>query len=92
MHASNGRRSDSADEVARAIVHYLREHPHAADTAEGITRWWLGSMLDAVPADALDQALAALVASRHLLRDSPGDGRYVYRRGPNIDAEITRRS
>ena len=27
--------------VAREIEHYLAAHPRAADSLEGITRWWL---------------------------------------------------
>lgn len=29
------------DEVARKIMNYLRKHPDAGDTLEGITKWWL---------------------------------------------------
>jgi hypothetical protein len=83
MDAPDSSPGDKVDDIARAIVRYLEAHPHAADTADGITRWWLAPMLSAVPADALERALKALVASGRLLRDSPGDGGFVYRRGPN---------
>jgi DNA-binding transcriptional ArsR family regulator len=33
--------SDEGYEVARAILHYLHEHPEAKDTLEGIAQWWL---------------------------------------------------
>ncbi len=33
-------RSEDA-EVERAILAYLAEHPHAADTLGGIAEWWL---------------------------------------------------
>lgn len=29
------------DDAARKIVDYLRKHPDAGDTLEGITKWWL---------------------------------------------------
>jgi hypothetical protein len=28
-------------EVVDAILRYLHSHPHAADTVEGIAKWWL---------------------------------------------------
>lgn len=30
------------DEIARRIMNYLRKHPDARDTLEGIAKWWLG--------------------------------------------------
>jgi len=32
---------DEGYEVARAILNYLRAHPDAKDTLEGIAQWWL---------------------------------------------------
>jgi Fe2+ or Zn2+ uptake regulation protein len=29
------------DEIAAQILRYLEEHPEAADTLEGVARWWL---------------------------------------------------
>ena len=90
MAAPDSRLSSDADGIAQAVVRYLQAHPHAADTVEGIMRWWLGPELGCVPSDALEQALAALVASGHVVRDSLGDGRFVYRRGPSIEVDGTR--
>lgn len=41
---------------------HLRRHPHAADTAWGIERWWLGDAALALPPGTLERALAQLVA------------------------------
>jgi hypothetical protein len=30
------------DVVARRVLHYLLEHPAAADTVAGVRLWWLG--------------------------------------------------
>ena len=32
---------ESLTEVVEAILRYLHSHPDAADTVEGIARWWL---------------------------------------------------
>lgn len=32
---------DEDQEIARAVLHYLQEHPDAKDTLEGIAQWWL---------------------------------------------------
>jgi len=47
-------------EIADGIEQYLRRRPEAADTAEGISTWWLPSPLEA---DALPAVLTALAVS-----------------------------
>jgi hypothetical protein len=44
-------------EIAERIEQYLTQRPEAADTAEGISAWWLCSRLRA---DSLPEVLAAL--------------------------------
>lgn len=29
------------EEISKLILNYLRKHPQAEDTFEGITRWWI---------------------------------------------------
>ena len=31
------------EKIALQILAYLKEHPQAKDTIEGISQWWLGS-------------------------------------------------
>jgi uncharacterized protein YigA (DUF484 family) len=38
---SKGGGGKSEDEIAQDILNYLRSHPEASDTLEGITKWWL---------------------------------------------------
>jgi len=74
-----------SDDVGRAvaeIMRYLDAHPHAADTVEGITRWWLDPALGALSIDVLEQALAVLVERGLVERNSLGDGRFVYSASP----------
>jgi hypothetical protein len=53
-------------DIALAIVAYLRDHPHAMDTPEGIAQWWLGDLHPPVAAPVLERALNALVESQQL--------------------------
>jgi hypothetical protein len=41
-------------ELATAVMHYLRDHPQAMDSAQGIAEWWVkpqraGLDMDTVP-------------------------------------------
>jgi hypothetical protein len=49
-------------QVVREIQQYLHEHPNAADTLEGITRWWLSHLNGEVSHSLVQQALDILVS------------------------------
>jgi phage host-nuclease inhibitor protein Gam len=49
--------SDSHSELEDALERYCSVHPNAADTVDGVRRWWLRD-----PAVALDDVEAALEA------------------------------
>lgn len=64
--------------IARDIEAYLAVHPDAADSAEGIQRWWLAH---APTEDSLDQVRAALeqlAAAGRITRRVLPDGGVVY--------------
>jgi hypothetical protein len=66
-----------ADDLAARILKYLKAHPNACDSADGIRQWWLegtGATLDEVSA-ALDRLVAEGRVER-IQRDS----REVFRR------------
>jgi hypothetical protein len=46
--------------VAAAIRRYLTDHPQAADTAQGIQRWWLLPSFGELPLTTVEAALAKL--------------------------------
>jgi hypothetical protein len=51
---------DDVAAIAERILEYLRAHPHAADTSEGIARWWLSDMTPAVSPERVELALRVL--------------------------------
>jgi len=64
------------------ILRYLLERPNAADTAEGIKRWWLPRIrLDSAASD-VEQALTHLVVRGKVLASELADGTTVYRNAP----------
>jgi len=70
----------------RALALYLRDHPHACDTADGIRRWWLPEGL-AVTTDELEKALTWM-KQQELIEDTQGaDGRVRFRRRAS-DAQL----
>jgi hypothetical protein len=67
-----------AQGIADAILEHLRRHPLAADSAEGVARWWLAPPLHGASLDEVEQVLEALVARGVLRRVQLGDGRALY--------------
>ena len=78
--AMPGTSTDAVTEVAAALRRYLRAHPQACDTSEGIAAWWrpLPRVAGNAP-DVVAQALAALVASGEMECALGPDGQAVYR-------------
>ena len=68
----------TSSEVARWIADHFAVHPLAADTAQGIRRWWLAPRHGEVDLELVEQALARLekegVVSSHDI-----GGQVVYR-------------
>ena len=49
------------EEMSEMILSYLRKHPDAGDTLEGITRWWLEAERIDVSVDEVVEALNSLL-------------------------------
>jgi hypothetical protein len=68
----------SIRELIEAIEAHLAAHPAAADSAEGVARWWLGPRgLAAAPAEA-EAALDDMARRGDLRRVTMADGNTLY--------------
>jgi hypothetical protein len=75
-------------ELAHHILRYLREHPEAQDTVEGITVWWVSERAIKHWLPQVRSSLATLVAQGYLAKQKMGDGQVFYHVNP---ARRTRR-
>lgn len=66
-----------SEAIERQLLAYLRTHPAASDTAEGIARWW---MTEAANAGAVASALDRLVERGFLERVAGPDAQLRYRK------------
>lgn len=63
--------------IAGLIEDYLNNHPNAADTAEGIAKWWL-PLEDEVSDLMIEQALNYLCSKAIVIRDNHSNGHTLY--------------
>jgi Fe2+ or Zn2+ uptake regulation protein len=75
--------SNTQAAVEQAILEYLKRHPHAADSAEGVAQWWLGKQGATVSAQEVEQALDGLAALGRLRRVRLADGTALYSKEPD---------
>lgn len=54
--------------VCDAIVYYLQRNPGAADTVDGIMRWWLPEQYQATERKTVEEALNRLVVRKLVKR------------------------
>lgn len=64
--------------VADALRRYLVANRRAADSIEGVRRWWLPASLGKQSAHVVEAALERLVTSGELSRRRLPDGRPLY--------------
>ncbi len=55
-------RRDQVSEIEHAVLSYLDRHPLAADTLDGITRWWLPEQRYVTAEARIEQVLQQLVS------------------------------
>jgi hypothetical protein len=70
---------DPAQVIAVLLLKYLAAHPDAADSIEGICRWWLPNHIASRTAD-VEAVLERLVRTGELTRRQLPDGGVLYAR------------
>jgi hypothetical protein len=65
-------------QIAGQIECYLKSHPHAADTVEGITQWWLLGQGIGVSSSRVQQALDYLILKSVIKCNANFNGNKVY--------------
>lgn len=64
--------------LAKEIEAYLLAHPEAADTIEGIAKWWLARRRYQETRQEVQKALEFLVGKGAVVRNRLSDGRFIY--------------
>ena len=76
------------ERVADEIRRYWMQYPQAADTDDGIQRWWLPPWYE-VPLDVVHAALRLLEAEGFVIADSIAGGRVIYHRRDLDASDVT---
>jgi len=71
--------------IVQHLSRYLRSHPDACDTSEGIARWWIDSDPPPPPVPLVESALGWMLACSVVEPSHAADGRIRYRRASNTD-------
>jgi hypothetical protein len=74
----SGEGSDANREIEDAVVSYLRNHPDAADTLEGIVLWWLPLQRYEIGKARIERVLAQLIDAGILRGDQLPGGNKLY--------------
>ena len=64
--------------IADEIIRYLDTHPKAADTLEGITKWWVARQRYYESAEKVQKALEFLVVRELITRVERNTGDIIY--------------
>lgn len=74
--------------VAKEIEYYLANHPHAADSIEGIVKWWLPQQRYVDAHDKIAKALEYLIAQGVVKKiDIPGSILYSCNEAAGIEQD-----
>jgi hypothetical protein len=65
-------------EVEASVVEYLRRHPYAADSLDGVVQWWLPRQRYETARERIGVTLEQMVAGGQLERRALPDGTAIY--------------
>ena len=77
-------------DISQEILEYLRQHPNASDTLEGIMEWWLLSQRISHEMERVKSAVLNLVEDGWLIEIKGKDATLRYRFNPRKKNEPTR--
>jgi hypothetical protein len=66
------------ERISEEIQRSLLNHPYAADTLDGITKWWLENGFVFVPVSRVEKALDWLIIHHVVVKESLPDGGTVF--------------
>ena len=72
--------SSRIEDLAELVSSYLRAHPDASDTIEGIARWWLSRQRLDDAKEIVNEALELLVARGVVEKRTMANGVTLFRR------------
>lgn len=64
--------------LIEAITRYLEIHPNAADTLEGVARWWLPAAYKLKSINKVQAALDVLIEQGVIKRTKTADGKVIF--------------
>ncbi len=76
---------DATTKLAREIGLYLTNHPRAADTLEGIVKWWLVKTRYEFWSKKVKRALDKLIAEGVVKAERNIDGEFIYSKASRRD-------
>ena len=68
------------ERISEEIQLYLLQHPNAADTLEGITKWWLTRQRYEEATHVVKKALEDLIAQGLIVQTTNSDDQRIYRK------------
>ena len=78
---TSNRDADKDREIEQTVLSYLQRHPQAADTLDGIVRWWLPQQRYSVAQARIEAALRRLVSQGLIRQRRVPTGDALYGRG-----------